>query len=226
MPRHHTAPGRGENVADKQEIGQKLRSAPLRRPGFRHLTPNSAGWSPPRAFRLLHGGEPPELAHQRVIEPDPMTLTVGSIFGSRSRTRQERSCIDPSRLPSFLEGGLKAPREALASSSTALKKSRVLSGTYKKEGNPTKLLLSTPEKNASTRYESITWLEIPSAKLTTDKCRISTDFRSLWGFPPLVSMVYTDIDPGQSPSCKLKLAVWRRLISGSLRRRHGPAVLI
>ena len=79
------------------------RSAPPRRPSFRHLTPNSAGWSPPRAFRLLLGGTPPELAHRRVIEPDPMTLTVGSIFGSRSRTRQERSLKYRNRNP--LPGG-------------------------------------------------------------------------------------------------------------------------
>lgn len=57
----------------------------------RHLTPNFAGRSPPRAFRLLHGGCPPELAHQHDFEPDPMTLTVGSIYGSRTPTKQERS---------------------------------------------------------------------------------------------------------------------------------------
>ena len=38
------------------------------------LTPNSQGGSPPRAFRLLHGGFPPELAHRHEFEPDPMTL--------------------------------------------------------------------------------------------------------------------------------------------------------
>ena len=66
-------------------------SQPPRRTNFRHLTPNLTGWSPPRTFRLLHGGFPPELAHRHVIEPDPMTLTVGSIFGSRSQTRQVSS---------------------------------------------------------------------------------------------------------------------------------------
>src|SRR6516164_5327585 len=74
-----------------RERAVNYRSAPPRRPSFRHLTPNSAGRSPPRAFRLLHGVVAPELAHRHVIEPDPMTLTVGSIFGSRTQTRQERS---------------------------------------------------------------------------------------------------------------------------------------
>jgi hypothetical protein len=35
--------------------------------------------------------KPPELAHRHVIESDPMTLTVGSIYGSRTQTQQERS---------------------------------------------------------------------------------------------------------------------------------------
>src|SRR5580698_45527 len=97
MAGHHGPAGRSEDVANKKEVGHRDRGSsllgaqPPRRPSFRHLTPNLTGWSPPRTLRLLHGGCPPEHAHRHEIEPDPMTLTVGSIFGSRTQTRQERS---------------------------------------------------------------------------------------------------------------------------------------
>ena len=56
---------RGEDIADKQQIHeeemarQQSRLSPS-------LTPELKGGNPPSAFRLLHDGFPPELAHQHV----------------------------------------------------------------------------------------------------------------------------------------------------------------
>ena len=70
--------------------------SPLQPPSF---DPKLSGWNPPRSLRLLHGSYLPELAHRSEIESGPMTLTVGSIFGGRSRTRQKRSLEQDNRLP-------------------------------------------------------------------------------------------------------------------------------
>ena len=68
-----------------------------RRYNPRHLTLKLLGRNPPRPFRLLHGSCLPELAHRSEIELGPMTLTVGSIFGGRSRARQKRSLEQDNR---------------------------------------------------------------------------------------------------------------------------------
>ena len=80
---------------------------PLQPPSF---DPKLSGWNPPRPLRLLHGSFLPELAHRSEIESGPMTLTVGSIFGGRLLTRQERSQEQDSRPVSYFQLGFTSYR--------------------------------------------------------------------------------------------------------------------
>src|SRR3954462_6696172 len=99
MAGHHPTSHRSENVTYEEEIGQNGKRnappSPLQPPSF---DPKLSGWNPPHPFRLLHGSFLPELAHRSEIELGPMTLTVGSIFGGRSQTRQKRSLTQHNRV--------------------------------------------------------------------------------------------------------------------------------
>ena len=92
----------GEASSPSPLCALKKREAPPSRYNPRHLTLNFQGGTlrAPSGFSMVF---PPELAHRHIVETGPMTLTVGSIFGGRSQTRQERSQEQHSRPVSYFQ---------------------------------------------------------------------------------------------------------------------------